>query len=60
MRTARFLVHTYFPLKMAKCDQKFLVNVHFPLNCDESFQMDAHFPLKYDKNFWVNASCPEV
>ena len=45
MRTARYLVRTYFPLKMAKCEQKFLVNAHFPLNVGKSFQVDAHFPL---------------
>ena len=44
-----------FPSEDLKCEQKFLVNNHFPLNCDESFQVDALFPLKYDQNFWVNA-----
>ena len=45
MRTARFLVRTYFPLKMAKCEQKFLVNAYFPLNFGKSFQVDAHILL---------------
>ena len=47
-----------FPLKMAKCEQKFLVNPHFLLNSAESFEVDTHFALKYDKSFWVNAHFP--
>ena len=43
-----FLVHTDFPLKMVKCEERFTVT-------DKSFQVNSHLSLKCYERFLVNA-----
>ena len=58
-----FLVHTDFPMKMVKCeerfsvtDKSFQVNSHLYLKCYERFLANAHFSLvcEDEESFEVN------